>query len=458
MKHLPFRVIALPLLLVGFGLLHAFDASVANESPPSVSSGPPASRAVEEADHSEVVAEYAPVAIEALPLHFPAPRQRYQEDWSPATPLTVVTRGELERGETLSTALRSQGISSATIHLIAREMRSTFDFRHAQPGHRYRLNQDPDGQILEFRYATSPERTLRLTWDGHSYQVEESQSTLQPQLAKVSGGIKTSLYEAILAIGEHTSLAGAFADIFAWDIDFSRNVRPGDDFEILYEKLYRTDEDGQSVYVRPGRILAARYRGTAGEHEAIFFEPSNGHAGYYRPDGSAIERAFLVAPLEFRRISSSFSTARRHPILGVVRPHRGIDYAASPGTPVWSVAEGTVIYRGWAGASGNLVKVKHRNGYVSYYAHLAGFEKGLKVGDTVGQKQVIGRVGSTGLATGPHVCFRVQKNGRYVNPLDIVSPPAEGVNRDHWPVFKARRDLLLSDLGTTTLVSSDEAL
>ena len=458
MKHLPFRVIALPLLLVGFGLLHAFDASVANESPPSVSSGPPASRAVEEADHSEVVAEYAPVAIEALPLHFPGPRQRYQEDWSPATPLTVVTRGELQRGETLSTALRSQGISSATIHLIAREMRSTFDFRHAQPGHRYRLNQDPDGQILEFRYATSPERTLRLTWDGHSYQVEESQSTLQPQLAKVSGGIKTSLYEAILAIGEHTSLAGAFADIFAWDIDFSRNVRPGDDFEILYEKLYRTDEYGQSVYVRPGRILAARYRGTAGEHEAIFFEPSNGHAGYYRPDGSAIERAFLVAPLEFRRISSSFSTARRHPILGVVRPHRGIDYAASPGTPVWSVAEGTVIYRGWAGASGNLVKVKHRNGYVSYYAHLAGFEKGLKVGDTVGQKQVIGRVGSTGLATGPHVCFRVQKNGRYVNPLDIVSPPAEGVNRDHWPVFKARRDLLLSDLGTTTLVSSDEAL
>ena len=115
-------------------------------------------------------------------------------------------------------------------------------------------------------------------------------------------------------------------------------------------------------------------------------------------------------------------------------------------------------YRGWAGASGNLVKIKHRNGYVSYYAHLAGFEKGLKVGDAVGQKQVIGQVGSTGLATGPHVCFRVQKNGRYVNPLDIVSPPAEGVNRDHWPVFKARRDLLLSDLGTTTLVSSDEAL
>ena len=457
MKHLPFRVIA-PLLIFGLGLMHAFGAPVANESTPAVASAPRAAHRATQAEGSEVVAEYAPVAIEALPLHFPGPRQRYEEDWAPATPLIVVTRGELERGQSLSTAMRAQGISSATIHLIAREMRGTFDFRHAQPGHRYRLNQDPDGQILEFRYETSPEKSLKLTWDGEEYSVVERQSTLQPHLAKVSGGIETSLYEAILAIGEHTSLASSFADIFAWDIDFSRNVRPGDDFEILYEKLYRTDEDGQSVYVRPGRILAARYRGEAGEHEAIFFEPTNGHAGYYRPDGSAIERAFLVAPLEFSRISSSFSTARRHPILGVVRPHRGIDYAASPGTPVWSVAEGTVIYRGWAGASGNLVKIKHRNGYVSYYAHLAGFAKGLKVGNAVGQKQVIGRVGSTGLATGPHVCFRVQKNGRYVNPLDIVSPPAEGVNRDHWPVFKARRDLLLSDLGTTTLVSSDEAL
>jgi murein DD-endopeptidase MepM/ murein hydrolase activator NlpD len=162
--------------------------------------------------------------------------------------------------------------------------------------------------------------------------------------------------------------------------------------------------------------------------------------------------------LEFRRISSSFSKARRHPILGVVRPHRGIDYAAAPGTPVWSVADGKVIYRGWAGASGNLVKIQHRSGYVSYYAHLSRFESGLKLGDTVRQKQVVGYVGQTGLATGPHVCFRVQKNGRYVNPLDIVSPPAQGIADSEWSIFKARRDVLLSDLGSATLVAADEAL
>ena len=452
MKMLCIRFVVL-LGLVGLGLMPAFQASLA-----AGSASTPLVAAEELGEGSEVVAEYEPVAIEALPLHLPGPRQRSEDEWSPSTALTVVTKGQLERGQSLSTALRAQGISSATIHLVAREMKGTFNFRHAQPGHRYRLTQDPDGQVLEFQYSTSPERSFRLTWHEGHYAVEENQSTLQTQLAKVSGRIETSLYEAILAVGEHTSLASAFANIFAWDIDFTRNVRPGDDFEILYEKLYRTDEEAQVVYVRPGRILAARYRGSAGNFEAVFFEPNEGHAGYYRPDGSAIERAFLVAPLEFRRISSSFSTARRHPILGVVRPHRGIDYAAAPGTPVWSVADGTVIYRGWAGASGNLIKIKHRNGYVSYYAHLAGFEKGLAVGDSVTQKQVIGRVGSTGLATGPHVCFRVQKNGRYVNPLDISSPPAEGVGREHWPTFRAHRDLLLSDLGTTTLVAADEAL
>lgn len=441
--------LSLMILVVAAGFLSGFDTQGQGEPPP-VSAAPPPTL---DGPGSKVVAEYAPVAIETLPMH---PRND-AEHWPSATSLTVVTKGVLERGQTLSAALRAQGISSATIHLIAAEMRGTFDFRHAQPGHRYRLGQDPDGMVLDFRYSTSAEKSYYLFWEGTRYVVREDHAALRTQLAKVSGGIQSSLYEAIVNVGEHSALAGAFADIFAWDIDFSRSVRPGDDFQILYERLYRTDDEGTEVYVKPGRILAARYRGSVGDYEAVFFE-GDGRSGYFRPDGSAMERAFLVAPLEYSRISSSFSTARRHPILGVVRPHRGIDYAAAPGAPVWSVADGTVIYRGWAGASGNLVKIKHRTGYVSYYAHLLGFEKGIKVGDSVTQKQVVGYVGSTGLATGPHVCFRVQKNGRYVNPLDVVSPPAAGVAGAEWPLFKARRDLLLSDLGSATLVAADEAL
>ena len=404
---------------------------------------------------SKVVAEYAPVAIDTLPMHR---SRRGDVDRGAATPLTVVTKGSLRKGQSLSAALRDQGIASATIQQIAAELKGVFDFRHSRPGDHYRLAQDPEGMLLDFRYSTAPERSFHLLWEGARYRVREHHAPLRTQLAKVSGVVETSLYDAIKSLGEQTALAGAFADIFAWDIDFSRSTRPGDDFHILYERLYRVDEDGDYIYVRPGRILAARYSGGVGEHEVVFFEGDDGRSGYFRPDGSAVERAFLVAPLEFSRISSAFSKARLHPILGVVRPHRGIDYAAAPGTPLWSVADGTVIYRGWAGASGNLVKIKHRSGYVSYYAHLSRFEPGLEVGDTVEQKQVIGYVGATGLATGPHVCFRVQKNGRYVNPLDIVSPSATGVARTDWSLFKARRDLLLADLGNTPLVAADEAL
>lgn len=405
---------------------------------------------------SKKVAEYAPVSISSLPLHRPAPGEK--ESGGLSRSLTVVTKGVLNPGETLSISMRGQGITSATIHLIASQISRVFDFRQSRPGDRYRLVQDPEGMVLQFSYSVNPEKSYSMVWQRDHYEVEVESRQLRPRLAKIAGSVDSSLYEAISELGEKTRLASDFAEIFAWDIDFSRNVRPGDDFQILFERLYRTDEDGQDVYVKPGRILAARYRGAVGERAAVFFAADGSRGGYYRPDGSAIERAFLMAPLAFSRISSAFSNARRHPILKVVRPHRGIDYAAPPGTAIWSVGEGTVIYRGWAGASGNLVKIKHPNGYVSSYAHLSRFEPNLAVGDSVNQKQVIGFVGQTGLATGPHVCFRVQQEGRYVNPLHIASPAGEPIARADWPAFSSRRDILLSHLGVTTLVAAEEAL
>ncbi|MAI78165.1 MAG: peptidase M23 [Deltaproteobacteria bacterium] len=399
---------------------------------------------------------YDPGASSALPVRSAGLRLN---GLNGTQPLTVVTKGMLDSGESLSIALQSQGIHPSKIHLVASQLSRVFNFRHARPGHRYRLAQDPDGQVLSFRYSVSPEKSYLLVWDGERYAVSTESAELRAKLAKISGQVDSSLYEAISRLGERAQLANDFADIFAWDIDFSRNVRPGDDFQVLFERLYRTDEDGLEVYVKPGRILAARYRGGIGEYSAIFFEPEeSSRGGYYRPDGTAIERAFLMAPLEFNRISSSFSKARRHPILKVVRPHRGIDYAAPSGTPVWSVASGEVIYRDRAGASGNLVKVKHSNGYVSFYAHLSRFESGLKVGDRVSQKQVIGYVGQTGLATGPHVCFRVQKKGSYVNPLDITSPAGDPIARTDWTAFSSQRDQLMSHLGIINLLAAEEAL
>ncbi len=269
--------------------------------------------------------------------------------------------------------------------------------------------------------------------------------------------MNSNLYDAVKSLGESPELASQFADIFAWDVDFSRNMHPGDEFRILYERLYTEDEDGRSVYVRPGRILAAHYSGIAGEHNAMYFEGLDGASGgYYRPDGSSVQGQFLKAPLRYARISSRYSTARHHPILKVTRPHYGIDYAAPVGTPVWAVADGEVIYKGPAGGFGNLVKIRHARGYVSYYAHLSRFIGKLKVGQTIRQKQLIGYVGDTGLATGPHVCFRVSHDGRYVNPVDLRSPSGAPIEPGNRHAFYAARDGLLALMNSGTLLSATE--
>jgi murein DD-endopeptidase MepM/ murein hydrolase activator NlpD len=408
--------------------------------------------AEDELETGEIVAQYVSVSIDSLPIHRPVHARRTLDS------LTIVTRGEIGSGESLGSSMRRQGISPGTVHLIATEMRKVFDFRRSRPGDHYRLGQDSEGRVLDFRYAQGPEESFYLSWNGTRYVVRKETAELRPQIAKIAGIVDSSFYGAILALGEQSSLATEFARIFAWDIDFSRNVHPGDEFQILYERLYRRNDDGDDVYVRPGRILAGRYDGNVGQHTIVYFEDENAVGGYFRPDGSSVERAFLVAPLAFSRISSRFTRARRHPILNVTRPHPGIDYAAPVGTPIWAVADGVVEYRARAGASGNLVRIRHIGGYTSHYAHLSGFAKNLSVGDKVEQKQIIGYVGNTGLSTGPHVCFRVKKNGSYVDPMRIASPAGLPVDGHDLLVFRNVRDRLLADLGPGPLNVTDEAL
>ena len=377
-----------------------------------------------------------------------------------AEDFVIVTRGEIGDGETLGAALTHQGISAATIHLIENEMRGVVDFRKSRPGDRFRLGQDLDGRVLDFRYSHSEEVSHYLYWDGLRYSVREEETELFAQASKIAGMVDSSFYGAIQALGEETALASEFARIFAWDIDFSRNVHPGDEFSILYERLFRIDEDGNEVYVRPGRILAGRYAGRVGDYTVVYYDDGEDveGGGYFRPDGTSVERAFLAAPLEYSRISSRFTRSRAHPILKVTRRHPGIDYAAPRGTPVYSVADGTVEYKAKAGASGNLVRIRHPGGYTSHYAHLSRFEHDLRVGDKVEQKQVIGYVGSTGLATGPHVCFRVKKNGEYVDPMKISSPAGEPVGETELAHFEIVRDELLANLGQSPVSLSEEAL
>jgi murein DD-endopeptidase MepM/ murein hydrolase activator NlpD len=446
-------------LLPTFAVLGVFVALSSAEpaDPTGASEQVPASiaDAIDVAARGPAAAADAAFAALEPSLPEPSPQLRVEPPAEPeaaaAQPAAVkVSSGTLKYGSTLASSLRSHGVSPQAIDLIARSMSQHFDFRKARPGHSYSLSRDEAGELVDFRYRTTETSSYLMVRDGEDWRVRREEAAMVPRAVRLAGVVSTTLYGAVVALGENGQLASDFADVFAWDIDFQRSVQPGDAFQIVYERLYRTESDGSEVYARPGRILAASYEGTAGHHKAVYFEPSEGHGGYYRPDGTSVERSFLMAPLRHARVSSSYSQARRHPILKVTRPHHGIDYAAPLGAPVWAVADGEVIYRARAGGFGNLVKVKHSNGFVSYYAHLSRFAKGMRMGDRVEQKQVIGYVGQTGLATGPHVCFRVARNGQYVNPARLRTPAGEPVPPELLPTFRNATALLLAELGGET--------
>jgi murein DD-endopeptidase MepM/ murein hydrolase activator NlpD len=375
----------------------------------------------------------------------------------PIPPHRLVT-GTLGRGETLAESLQIRGITSARIHVITREMAPVLDFRYSRPGDTYRLELTPDGDVQNFRYEKSAIEAYELTRSGDVFTAVAHKPEIVRHRARIAGLVSSTLYDAIQQLGESRELSEDFAEIFAWDVDFSRGVQRGDEFSILYERLYIKGEDGSETYVRPGQILAARYTNAEDDHRAVYFESEEGKGAYYRPDGEPMERQFLKAPLDYKRISSTFTNSRFHPILKIRRPHHGIDYAAPYGTAVWSVGNGEVIFKGFQAGFGNLVKVRHASGYISYYAHLSRFASDLRIGERVHQKQVVGYVGSTGLSTGPHLCFRLAKEGAYVNPAKMHAASGDPIPRSARERFAALSDELMAALDPRPLVVTNEAL
>lgn len=363
-------------------------------------------------------------------------------------------QGTLGSGDTLGLVLNRRGVTSRLIHDITSQMRPLFDFRQARPGDKYYLDLREDGRILRFRYVRSPFEEYMLEVDGEIVTARRLAPRIDRRRATISGLVSQNLYDSLSDVGGDHSLASDFSEIFAWDLDFSRSVRMGDRFAILYERLYNLREGRPETYIGSGKILAASYLGNGAALQALYFENEAGRGGYYRPDGSAMQRQFLKAPLEYRRISSSYSLSRLHPILKVRRPHRGIDYAAPAGTPVWAVADGTLTYMGRNGGFGKLVKIRHANGYISYYGHLSRYRKGLRVGSKVSQKEVVGYVGSTGLATGPHLDYRLRKDGKYVDPNKIRIPSGKPISKDKLESFGLHRDQVLSELKTAKSAGS----
>jgi murein DD-endopeptidase MepM/ murein hydrolase activator NlpD len=410
----------------------------------------------EPAATSLISSESAQVSADgSLPALENAPRTE-----SERVPLVlIITAGEITRGQTLARSLGENGVSAGTVHVIATEMAPVFDFRYARPGDSYRLTQDEEGDVVRFSYTRSALQHFAIERNGAGYLATSHEPELVRRRARIAGVVSATLYQAVEALGEEVELANDFAEIFAWDMDFSRSVRPGDEFSILYERLFLVGEDGTESYVRPGRILAGRYTNGLREYKAVYFEHAEGKGGYYRPDGSSVRRQLLRAPLKYRRISSRFSRSRLHPILRIRRPHLGIDYAAPRGTPVWAVADGSVIFRGVSSGLGRLVKLRHANGYVSHYGHLSRFPPGMKLGQRVQQKEVIGYVGSTGLSTGPHLHFQLMKHGKWVDPAAVRTPAGAPIPAAAQEEFAQLRQKLLRELDPISFaVVTNEAL
>jgi murein DD-endopeptidase MepM/ murein hydrolase activator NlpD len=249
----------------------------------------------------------------------------------------------------------------------------------------------------------------------------------------VIGEIHSSLFEDMDAAGEQDPLAIVFAEILAWEIDFYKDVQEGDRFKVVVEKIYKGD-----LFIQYGRIHAVEYQRGEKIIRGIQYK-----GGYYSEQGISLKKAFLKAPLRFNRISSKFNRTRKHPILGGVRPHFGVDYAAPLGTPIWAVADGTVILCCRNGGYGKQVILRHPNGYKTYYGHLSRYGRGIKKGVKVRQKQIIGYVGSTGLSTGPHLDYRLVKNGQFRNPIKVTFPKGFPIEKNEMGKFQHRRDEML---------------
>lgn len=342
----------------------------------------------------------------------------------------IVIHATVKSNEYLSDILLKYNVEYAVIDQLARTTRDTFDVRKIRAGNNYAVITTSDSikKPLYFVYEISAANYVLYQLTESVYAVR-GQKEITVNTDTLTGTINSSLWNAIADDGQDPSLSISLSEIYSWTIDFF-GLQKSDDFTAIYDEFY---VEGQ--YIGPGKIHAARFMHGGKELYAFYFI-QNGKGDYFDEKGNSLQRAFLKAPLKYSRISSRFSNNRLHPVLKISRPHHGVDYAAPSGTPVFSVGSGTVIAKGYQkSGGGNYVKIKHNSVYTTVYMHLQGFAKGINIGKQVSQGELIGYVGKTGLATGPHLDFRFYKNGQAVDPLKVESPPSKPIEEQYRPEF-----------------------
>ena len=360
-----------------------------------------------------------------------------------------VVEAQVGRNATFASLLAAHDLGDAA-YAFVEAVRSVFDPRALQIAHPYKLLFKTDGRFQRFEYHVDDDQYLRVVSRPDSearfeaalvdYEKERRQAAMRGAIDRENN----SLMAAMDAGGGSIQIAMSMAEVFAGEIDFNTELQPGDHFEVVYEQFVRDE-----VHVTHGDVLAATFHNDGRDLSAFRYQARGEDAAYFDAEGRSLKRQFLRSPLPFEpRITSRFSYRRLHPILGTHRAHLGVDYGAPTGTRVIAVARGAVEFAGRSGGSGNMVQLRHTNGYQTYYLHLSRFAEGIRPGVRVSQGQTIGYVGSTGLSTGPHLDYRIRKNGTFVNPLVEIrnTPPGDPVPPDEMPAFRALRDRLQAQL------------
>jgi len=357
----------------------------------------------------------------------------------------------IERGDTIASVLQRLEVDEASAALLLQNTRDARALYRLIPGRTIRGHVSEAGQLIALRYLNGTQ-LLKVDLDRDVLRVWEGPADVETRVHMRSGEIVSSLFAATDAAGMSDSIAVQIAEVFSTDIDFHRDLRRGDRFAAVYEVQYHQGEP-----IKAGRLLSAEFVNQGKVFHAVWFDSGDGQGGgYYTLDGKNIRKAFLRSPLEFSRISSGFSNARFHPVLKTWRAHRGVDYAAPTGTRVKSTGGGIVEFVGSQGGYGNLVVIRHQSRYTTWYAHLSRFAPGLHKGKRISQGEVIGFVGSTGMATGPHLHYEFRINNVHHDPMRVAMPPAPPLAPQHRAAFEevarpmSERLALLRQIRTTS--------
>ncbi len=347
----------------------------------------------------------------------------------------------IQRNDSVASLLARLKINNQDTTNFLRDARNIKAMRRLVPGKTIHAQTTVAGELLTLRYFPSRGKQLLMKKTDGVFKANKHPVKLETHIQMKSGVIKSSLFAATDGANVPDSVAIQIADIFASDIDFHRDLRKEDRFKVVYESHYSSGEP-----LGTGRVLAVEFVNKGKPYQAVYFEANDKERGYYTPDGKNLRRAFLRSPLKFSRISSRFSRSRYHPVLKKRRAHKGVDYAAPRGTPVRATANGTVAVTTRKRGYGKLIILKHRGRYSTAYAHLSAFAKGLRKGRRVNQGDIIGYVGSTGMATGPHLHYEFRVNGVQRNPLRVVMPAAIPLSAKNIPAFKEHAKPLMARL------------